>query len=30
MSAPTRGDGLPGETLVEKITDRMKSWFDEL
>jgi cell division protein FtsA len=30
MSAPTRGDGLPGETLVEKITGRMKSWFDEL
>jgi len=30
VSAASHGDGLPGETLIDKITGRMKSWFDEL
>ena len=30
MGASRRGDGLPGDTLVTKIANRMKSWFDEL
>jgi cell division protein FtsA len=30
VSGPSRGDGLPGDTLIDKITGRMKSWFDEL
>ncbi len=30
VHSASRGDGLPGETLIDKITGRMKSWFDEL